>query len=65
MLFLEIISWKGASCFNGGGGFVFQIGGLHFKRGVHPMGGASVLMGGEFEKNLRMEVVPPHAPHYG
>ena len=52
MLFLEIISWKGASCFNGGGGFVFQIGGLHFKRGVHPMGGASVLMGGGSSKKI-------------
>ena len=29
VLFLGIISWKGVSCFNGGGS-VFQMGGLHF-----------------------------------
>ena len=36
MLFLGIFSWKGASCFNGGRGGLFQIGG----------GGASVSSGG-------------------
>ena len=38
ILFLEIISWKGASRFNGG--FVFQVGG-----GGVPYGDASVLIG--------------------
>ena len=56
MLFVGIISWKGASRLNGG--FVFQMGeGFIFKRG-HPMGGipwgASVLMGKVFEKNCKM-----------
>ena len=30
MLFLGIISWKGVSCFNEGGGGVFQMGGIGF-----------------------------------
>ena len=38
----------------GGGGLFFRWGGFIFKWGGHPMGGASVLMGG----------VPPHASHY-
>ena len=37
MLFLEIISWKGASRFSGG--FAFQMGGFIFKWRVRPMGG--------------------------
>ena len=40
MLFLGIISGKGASRFSGGGGFVLQMGGFIFK-----WMGASVLMG--------------------
>ena len=56
MLFLGIISWKGASRYNGGEGGVFQMGGFIFKWG----GGASVLMGGGgFEKNCRMGRVTP------
>ena len=45
VLFLGIISWKGASCFNGLGGFIFKLG-----VGV-PHGGASGLMG-SFSKKL-------------
>ena len=44
MLFLGIISWKGASRFNGG--FVFHMGGLIFKWGMHPMGGGIDFDGG-------------------
>ena len=47
MLFLGIISWKGFSCFNGGG-VLFQMGGgASFLSGVGaPSGGASVLVEG-------------------
>ena len=54
MLFVGIISWKGASRLNGG--FVFQMGEGFIFKGGHPMGGipwgASVLMGKVFEKKL-------------
>ena len=40
VLFLGIISWKGASLFNGGeGGVFFRWGSFIFRWGVHPMGG--------------------------
>ena len=54
MLFLGIISWKGASCFNGLGGFIFKWG-----VGV-PHGGASGLMG-SFSKKLKHR--GGHPPH--
>ena len=43
MLFLRIISWKGASGFNGG--VCFSGGGASFLSGECPMGGVFVLMG--------------------
>ena len=55
MLFLGIISWNGASHFNGDGGgegICFSDGGgFIFKWGVRPMGGGALaLMGGGFQK---------------
>ena len=51
MLFLGIISWKGASLFSGGEEWVvFKMGDFIFKWGVHPIGKASVLMGGGLKK---------------
>ena len=46
MLFLRIVSWKNASCFNGGEGLLFRWArrGFMFKWWVCPMG-LSVLMG--------------------
>ena len=46
VLFLEIISWKGASCLNGGRGC--------------PMGGISFDGGGEFEKGNPHAPPPTH-----
>ena len=57
MLFLGIISLKGVSCFNGGGG-VFQMGGFIFKWGC-PMGDIS--FGGGFSKKI-VRWGNPHAP---
>ena len=45
MLFLGIILWKGASCFNGEVCFS-DGGGLFFKWEMCPMGGGIILMGG-------------------
>ena len=46
--FLGIISWKGASLFNGGGLFFSQRGGgLHFYVGGCPMGGIGLMGGSE------------------
>ena len=70
MLFLEIISWKGASRFNGEEVF-FIWAGFIFKWGVHPTGrdigfdvGGWRGGGGGFEKNCRMgsapQCPPPH-----
>ena len=56
MIFLGIISWKGASCFNVGWGVVLQMGGGSFLSGGGggcPMGGIG-FDGGEFKKNCRM-----------
>ena len=70
VLFLGIISWKGASLFSGGGGeggFVFQMGGFIFNWGCAPWG-ASFLMRRVFEKNRRMRPchpMPPTHQHYG
>ena len=55
MFFLGIISWKDVSCFNGGEGAaaLFQMGGgVSFLSGERPMGEASVLMKGGFERVL-------------
>ena len=54
MLFLGIISWKGASRFNGeGGGGVFQMGGgLIFKWGVRPTG-RGIRFGGRALKKIK------------
>ena len=61
MLFLGIISWKGASCFNGE--FVFQMGGSFiFKWGVHPMEGALVLIGGVSKNIVGWGGCPPCPP---
>ena len=49
VLFLGIISWKGASLFNGGGG-CFLDGGASFLDGGYTPWGALVLIGG-FQKN--------------
>ena len=49
--FLGIISWKGASLFNGR--FVFQLGGFIFKWG-HPIEGISFDGGRGCRKNHRM-----------
>ena len=67
MLFLGIVSWKGASCFNGGGGgVVFQIeGGFIFKWGGAPHGWSISFDGGVFKKKCRMGGVPPMPPNYG
>ena len=64
MLFLGLISWKGASCFKGEGrgGYFLDEGGALFLSGcvcvrvcvcvdARPMGRASVLMGG-FKKTV-------------
>ena len=67
VLFLGIISWKGASYFNGGGCFSDGGGDLIFKWGGAPWG-ASVLMmgGGGFRKKLLDgRGCPPCPPHYG
>ena len=50
MLFLRIISWKGASRFNGG--VCFSDGGLHFQMGGMSLGGGALVLvgGGVFEK---------------
>ena len=50
VLFLGIISWKGASLFNGGGGGCFLDGGASFLDGGYTPWGALVLIGG-FQKN--------------
>ena len=50
MLFLGIISWKGASLFSGGGGWVvFKVGGFIFKGGGAPHG-EGISFDGGFEK---------------
>ena len=49
MLFLGIISWKGASRFNGW--VCFSDGGFIFKQQVYPMG-SLVLMVGGFQKKI-------------
>ena len=61
-----MISWNSVSCFTEG--FVFQMEGFIFKcwgegRGGCPWG-ASVLVGGRFEKNCKVEAAP-HAPTMG
>ena len=59
-----MISWNGVSCFTEG--FVFQMGGASFLSvggGGCPWG-ASVLVGGGFEKNCKMGAAP-HAPTMG
>ena len=65
MLFLRIISWKGASRFNEGGGFIF-------KWGVRPIGGGGIDFdgGGRVSKKIvgwggRPPPNPPPHPHYG
>ena len=61
MLFLGIISWEGASSFNGG--FVFQMGGGFILSGGVPHGRALVLMGGGVrKKSLDGGGGNPHAP---
>ena len=62
VLFLGIISWKGASCFNGGGMF-FRLGGFIFKWGGGGGGGAGGGGAGVFKKNPWMGGVgvPHHA----
>ena len=50
VLFVGIISWNGASSFNGG--FVFQMEGFIFKWGVGCPWGASVLVGGGVLKKI-------------
>ena len=50
MLFLGIISWKGVSCFNEGGGGCFSDREASFLIGGCPMGGIG--FGGGFIKNL-------------
>ena len=68
MFFLEIISWKGASRFNGGG-VCLSDGEASFLSGGDAPWGALVLMeGGVFDKNLwiidGMGVPPlPSCPH--
>ena len=58
VLFLGIISWKSVSSFNGW--FVFQLRGFIFKWGRGTHGSASVFVVGEgFEKNLKIQEVPP------
>ena len=64
VLFLEIISWKGASFFSGEWGcFSDGGGGFIFKWEVHPMGGTSVLMGEGDSKKIVGWGVGTH--HYG
>ena len=63
MLFLGIISWKDASCFNGG--VVFQMLGASFLSGeCAPHGGIS-FDGGFLKKNVDGGGVPLIHPHYG
>ena len=51
MLFLVIISWKGALRFNGVGGWgVFQMGHFIFEWGVRPMGRDVGFDGGVLEE---------------
>ena len=66
VIFLGIISWKGASRFNGGEG-CFSDGGTSFLIGGDAPCGASVLMGGGFKKKSWDEggCPPPMFPHYG
>ena len=52
VLFLGIISWKGASRFDGGGLF-FRCGDFTFKWGCAPWGGISFDGGGGLKKNHR------------
>ena len=54
MLFLGIISWKGASCFNEGGrgGGVFQMGASFLRGGVPHGGGIGFGGGGGGSKKL-------------
>ena len=55
MLFPEIISWKGVSCFNGGeGGGCFSDGGASFLSGGGPMGGGIGVGRGFLKKNRKM-----------
>ena len=62
VLCLGIISWKGASRYNGGG--LFFRWGASFLSGWCGPWGASVLMGGgAVKKNCRMG--DPPTPHYG
>ena len=70
MLFLGIISWKGASRFNRGWGVFFRWGGegFIFNWGDSPWGALVLMEGGVFDKNLwiidGMGVPPPTpCPH--
>ena len=54
VLLLGIISWKGVSCFNSGGGDVFQMGGASFLSGGCPWGASVLVGGGVFEKYRKM-----------
>ena len=60
MLFLGIISWNGASRFNGAA--VFQIGGFIFKLGGSTPWGEIGFDGWISKRNLRMGGHPPMAP---
>ena len=61
MPFLGIISWNGASRFNGRG-IVFSDGGPSFLNEGCPMGGIGFDGGGRFRKKCRMGAAP--LPHY-
>ena len=68
MLFLGIISWIGASRFNGGGGCFSDGRGFIFKWGCTPWGGTSDLMEGGIEEGGGSKKIIgwgacPHGPH--
>ena len=61
MLFLEIISWKGVSCFNGG--VCFSDGGASFlSGGGHSIGEHQFWGGGFLKKNHKMGGATPMPP---
>ena len=63
MLFLGIISWKGASRFNGRRGACFSDGGgFIFKWEVCPIGGITFDGGGGSKKVIGWGGHPPHGP---
>ena len=62
VLFLGIISWKGVSCYNGGGGLFFRWG-ASFLSGGTPWGASILVWGGDFKKNHKMGGVGGGAPH--